>query len=104
MTVAPNVTSEQNTLSPGLIPASFIAIWSAAVPADNATDFDPDTGKAKFVIGGDEYEYSMMGDIFIEDGCFTYDKDEFAEEMRDKGLMNESVKKTLSLINRIDNL
>ena len=33
-----------------------------------------------------------------------YDKDEFAEEMRDKGLMNESIKKTLSLINRINNL
>ena len=74
------------------------------VPADNATDFDPDTGKAKFIIGGDEYEYSMVNDLFIEDGCFTYDKDEFAEEMRDKGLMNESIKKTLSLINRINNL
>jgi hypothetical protein len=74
------------------------------VPADYAVDFDPHTEKAKFVIGGEEYEYSAKHKIFIEDGCFTYSRDEFAEELKDNGFLNESVKKTLSLIRRIDNL
>lgn len=76
------------------------------IPADMAIDFDPNTCIAKFIIDGDEYEYSAKNNIFIEDGVFTYSKDEFAEELKDKqnDVMNENVKKTLSLINRIDNL
>ena len=74
------------------------------VPADFAVDFDPHTEKAKFVIGGDEYEYSAKNNVFIEDGVFTYDRDEFIEELRDKGVLNENVNHVLSLINRINNL
>ena len=72
--------------------------------ADKAIDFDPDTKMAKFVIGGDEYEYSAKNKVFIEDGVFIYDKDEFVEELKDKGVLNESVKYAISLINRINNL
>lgn len=74
------------------------------VPADSATDFNPDSGRAKFIINGEEYEYSAKNNIFIEDGCFTYNRDEFIEELKENGLLNENVKKIHSLINRIDNL
>lgn len=72
--------------------------------ADSAADFDPDSKTAKFIIGGDEYEYSAKNNVFIEDGVFTYDRDEFIEELRDKGILNENVNHVLSLINRINNL
>ena len=39
--------------------------------------------------------------MFIEDGCFTYDKNEFEEELRDNGNLNESIIKIKSLIERI---
>lgn len=74
------------------------------VAADYAVDFDPQTGKAKFMIGGEEYEYNSNNGLFIEDGCFTYTRDEFAEELKDNGLLNENVKKIHSLINRINDL
>lgn len=74
------------------------------VPADNATDFDPTTEKAKFVIDGEEYEYSAKHNLFIEDGIFTYNRDEFIEELKDNNLLNENVKKIHSLINRINDL
>ena len=60
--------------------------------------------KAKFIINGEEYEYSAKNNVFIEDGCFTYNRDEFIEELKENGLLNENVKKIHSLINRIDNL
>jgi hypothetical protein len=69
--------------------------------ADMATDFDPHTGKAKFLIGDSEYEYSSKINMFIEDGCFTYDKNEFEEELRDNGILNESIIKIKNLIERI---
>lgn len=75
------------------------------IPADYATDFDNHTMKAKFVINGEEYEYSAKNNLFIEDGCFTYNKDEFIEELKENGLLNESIiNKVHSLINRINNL
>ena len=74
------------------------------IPADNAIEFNPDTGKAKFIINGNEYEYCKNNDIFIEDGCFTYNRDEFIEELRANASMNEGVNTILSLINRINNL
>lgn len=74
------------------------------IPADNATDFNPDTFKAKFVINGNEYEYSKNGDVFIEDGCFTYDRDEFIDELMANNSLNESVNNVISLINRIKEL
>jgi hypothetical protein len=74
------------------------------VPADYAVDFDPHTGKAKFIINNDEYEYSSKNNTFFEDGIIPYTRDEFEEELRNNGFLNESVKKTLSLIKRIDDL
>jgi hypothetical protein len=74
------------------------------IPADNAIEFNPDTGKAKFIINDNEYEYSKNNDMFIEDGCFTYNRDEFIEELRANASMNEGVNTILSLINRINNL
>ena len=72
--------------------------------ADYATDFDPNTQKCKFVINGEEYEYSAKHNLFIEDGVFTYTKDEFIEELKDNGLLNENIKKVKSLINRMEGL
>ena len=37
--VAPKVTSLQNTLTPGFMPASFTAICKAAVPEERATEY-----------------------------------------------------------------
>lgn len=50
-------------------------------PADFAVDFNPDNCRAKFIIDGNEYEYSAKNHLFIEDGVFTYTPDEFAEEL-----------------------
>lgn len=74
------------------------------VLADNATDFDPDSGRAKFVIGGEEYEYSAKHNVFIEDGCITYSRDEFIEELKGNGPLNENIQKLKSLINRMEEL
>ena len=71
---------------------------------DFATDFDPSTKIAKFVIDGQEYEYSAAGNFFIEDGVFTYSRDEFEEELRDNGILNEHVKKIKLLIERMGDL
>lgn len=68
------------------------------VPADNAIAFDPDTQRAKFIIMGDEYEYSVTKNVFIEDGVFTYTPEEFKEEMKDKLSVNESLNKIKKLI------
>lgn len=74
------------------------------VPADFAVDFDAQTEKAKFVINGEEYEYSAKHNLFIEDGIFTYTRDEFVDELKENGLLNENIKKVKSLINRINEL
>lgn len=74
------------------------------IPADMAIDFDPHTGIAKFVINGQEYEYSSNNNIFIEDGIFTYNRDEFEEELKNNMSLNENITKVMSLINRINNL
>ena len=72
--------------------------------ADFATVFDESNGKAKFVIGGEEYEYSSKGNFFIEDGVFTYNRDEFEDELRDNGILNESIIKARLLIERMGDL
>ena len=72
--------------------------------ADFATVFDESTGRAKFIIGGEEYEYSTKGNFFIEDGVFTYSRDEFEEELKDNGILNESIQKMKLLIERMGDL
>lgn len=72
--------------------------------ADFATVFDESTGRAKFVIGSEEYEYSTKGNFFIEDGVFTYSRDEFEEELKDNGILNESIRKMKLLIERMGDL
>ena len=72
------------------------------VPADRAIAFDPDTKRAKFIIMGDEYEYSADKNVFIEDGVFIYTPDEFREELKEKMSVNESLNKIKKLIRRIE--
>lgn len=74
------------------------------VPADMAVDFDPHTGVAKFLINGQEYEYSSKNNVFFEDGIFPYTRDEFEEELKNNISLNEDVNKVISLINRIKEL
>jgi hypothetical protein len=74
------------------------------VSADFAADFDPQTGKAKFIIGGEEFEYSSKIKMFIEDGVFTYDRSEFEDLLRDNGVLNEGVIKAQLLIERMEDL
>lgn len=73
------------------------------VPADYATDFDPETKMCKFIINGEQYIYSIENDMFYEDG-FAYDRDEFKEEMLGNNSLNENVNKIISLIERINSL
>lgn len=68
------------------------------VPADRAVAFDPDTRRAKFIIMGDEYEFSADKNVFIEDGVFIYTPEEFKKEMKDKLSVNESLNKIKKLI------
>ena len=74
------------------------------IPADYAVDFDPHTGKAKFMINDEEYEYSSKNNTFFEDGIIPYTRDEFEDELRNNISLNEDVNKIISLIKRIKEL
>lgn len=71
------------------------------VPANYATAFDPASETAKFTIGDSDYEYSAKNNVFIEDGCFVYSPEEFAAELKENGLLQESFNKMITLMKKI---
>ena len=67
-----------------------IANWEELLPvwADTAYAFDANEHEGRFVIGGNEF--TTNGKFFSDDDGFSYDKNEFIDELHDRGLMEES--------------
>jgi hypothetical protein len=61
----------------------LLPVW-----ADTAYAFDANEHEGRFVIGGNEF--TTNGKFFSDDDGFSYDKNEFIDELHDRGLMEES--------------